>query len=402
MFFLKLSQKLIHPSLQSDKLLFTKAKTLLILLLFFLFVLVVYSTSFIFQGILFNTKAVLNYIGVIVVASCLIMLRQSTNILCPLRILNYTGLALITGGVYWSGGFASNDVLWYLVAAISSLLFIGKVDGIVATILSLGAIVFFYIVDVRGIVDFPSDPLTSSIHYRFANTIIITLILFFLVWVLVRNNHRLHKIIQEVQGSQIRESISQDFHDELGNKLASVVHISKRLKNYKTDEERGVMLAIIEKESQQIYDNFRDFIWVNEPNSIVVSALFMYLTDFNQQFFAYEKVKVEGRLFPYNHAIDEELSSNILRHVVPLFKELMTNIYKHAKADRVDWSLACSEGQLKLKIIDNGVGFDVDHAKQGQGLKSIKKRVDQLQAYYEITSVLGKGTSVLLKVSLAK
>lgn len=370
--------------------------------MFFLFVLVVYSSSFIFQGVLFNTKALLNYIGLFVVTSCLIMLRMSTNILYPLRILNYVGFALITGGVYWSGGFASNDMLWYLVGAISSLLFIGKVDGIVVTMLSLGAIVFFYIVDIRGIVDFPSDPLTSSIHYRFANIIIITLILFFLVWVLFRNNNRLQKIIQEVQGTQLRESISQDFHDELGNKLASVVHISKRLKNYKTDEEREIMLEVIEKESQQIYDNFRDFIWVNEPNSIVVSALYMYLTDFNQQFFAYKNVKVEGQLLPSNCAINEELSSTVLRHVVPLFKELMTNIYKHAKATRVAWSLTCTESQLVLKIMDDGIGFDVDHAKQGQGLKSIKKRVEKLKADYHITSVSGKGTYILLKVSLAK
>ena len=353
-----------------------------------------------FNGVFFNIKALLNYVGLAIVVSSLLSLRWSPKLNYPLRMINYSGFILVTGGVYWSGGFASNDILWYLVLSVSSLLFISKIDGITMTMLSMCALVGFYIIDIFQLIELPYDPLTRSIHYRFVNAVIIILILFFLVWILVRNNKRLHMIIQNIQASQIRESISQDFHDELGNKLASVVHLSKRLKNSRGEQEKIEMLEVIEHESQQVYDSFRDFIWTNDPNSIIVSSLFMYLTDFNHQFFAHKELHVEGELLSSDSNTDEKVSSNIIRHVVPLFKELMTNIHKHAQATRVDWSLLFSKNQLILEIEDNGVGFDTTNVHHGQGLKSIHKRVIELKAVYELSSNPGKGTKVLLRIDM--
>lgn len=393
---LNLSNKLIHPSIQKDALLFTRAKTLLVLLIFFLLILIGYTSFFIFNGVFFNVKAILNYLGVLVTISSMIMLKVSNNLKYPLRTFGYFGILLVTGGVYWSGGFASNDILWYSVLAVSSLLFVGKIDGVIISILSILCIIGFYLIDILHLVELPFDPLTRSIHYRFANALIIVFILFFLVWVLVKRNDRLQELIQEIQASQIRESISQDFHDELGNKLASVVHLSKRLKDSKSDLERSEMLKVIETESQQVYDNFRDFIWTNSPDSIMTSSLFMYLTDFNQQFFAHKDLNVEGELLQANFSVDESVSSNVVRHVVPLFKELMTNVYKHAKATRVDWSLTCSDGGMILSVKDNGIGFDPQTVKYGQGLKSINKRVLELKG--ELNIVSENGTHVLLKI----
>jgi signal transduction histidine kinase len=347
-----------------------------------------------------NTKALLNYSGLLIIILCLFMLKKSTNLKNPMRVLSYSSAFLITGGVYLSGGFASNDILWYVVSSVSSLLFIGIADGIIMTILSIAAIIGFYIIDVEGVIELPYDTLTRSIHYRFANAMIIIIILFFLMWVLVRSNNRLQRIIEKIQKTQIRESISQDFHDELGNKLASVVHISKRLKDSKSDEEKQTMLEIIESESQQVYDNFRDFIWSIEPNNLTAGSLFMYMTDFNQQFFAYKDIQIEGKLLPFDYKGDEIIPSNIVRHIIPLFKELMTNIYKHSNANRVDWFLIYSENKLSLNINDNGRGFDPNKIAKGTGLKSIYKRCELLNSKLYINSKLGEGTQFALQINL--
>ena len=81
------------------------------------------------------------------------------------------------------------------------------------------------------------------------------------------------------------------------------------------------MLQIIERESQQVYDNFRDFVWTNDPNQRTAESLFMYLTDFNQQFFGQTEVQVEGQLFPENSELTQEIPAKVVRHVIPLFKD---------------------------------------------------------------------------------
>ncbi len=387
----------IHPSIHNDELQFTRAKALLILLLFFLFVLVCYTGFFVFHDVLFNIKALLNYLGIIAISLSLLMLKKSKSLISPIRVINYAGIGLITGGVYWSGGFASNDILWYIVLAISSLLFIGKVDGIIQTVVALVAIGGFYAIDIFDLMELPYDPLTRSIHYRFANAVIIVLILFFLVWVQVNRNQRLQLLIQKIQNSQMRESISRDFHDELGNKLASVVHLSKRLKDPKNDQEGKEMLGIIEKESQDVYDNFRDFIWVNDPNNLNITALFVHLTDFNQQFFAHKDIEVDGQLISDPEA-EVQISTDVYQQLVPIFKELMTNIYKHANAQKVHWSIQIKEDHLVLDIQDDGIGFDQAKIKSGQGLKSIEKRSNLLNADYKMVSSSENGTLFTLRI----
>jgi len=394
----KLSSKLIHLSIQKDEMMLVKARTLLVLLLFLLVILITYTSFFIFNGILFNSKSFLNYLGVFIVIFSLLLLKTSTNLIFPLRILSYSSIVLITGGVYYSGGFASNDIFWYVVAATASLLFIGKLDGIIITILSVVAIIAFYVIELQNLIELPFDLLTNSLHYRFANALVIVVILFFLMWLLVNRNNQLQEVIREIQNSHTRDSISQDFHDELGNKLASVVHLSKRLRYSNSDEEKAIMLNSIEKESQQVYDNFRDFIWSNESSNLTAKSLFIYLIDFNQHFFAYKEIQVEGQLISLDNNEEKVISQNTIRHLIPLFKELMTNIYKHANASQVNWSLTVSKLQIILKVTDNGSGFDVNETINGSGLKSINKRVKQMNANFDIQSRLGNGTQTILKI----
>ena len=177
--FLKLPLKLIHPAIKKDALLYLRARTLLILLLFFLLVLVGYTVFFMINEVFFNTKALLNYSGILIIILCLLMLKNSINLKNPMRVLSYSGVFLITGGVYLSGGFASNDILWYVVVSVASLLFIGIADGVITTIISILIMIGFYVIDIGNLIELPHDELTLSIHYRFANAMIIIIILFF-------------------------------------------------------------------------------------------------------------------------------------------------------------------------------------------------------------------------------
>ena len=57
---------------------------------------------------------------------------------------------------------------------------------------------------------------------------------------------------------------------------------------------------------------------------------------------------------------------------------------------------------LEIIIQDNGKGFDVLNVKQNYGLLSIQKRADNIKAKLELTSEVGKGTRVVLKIQTKK
>jgi signal transduction histidine kinase len=102
------------------------------------------------------------------------------------------------------------------------------------------------------------------------------------------------------------------------------------------------------------------------------------------------EVKVSGRA----HALPMRIESNLLR----IAQEAITNAIKHAKPRQIIVHLAYETNGTRLKISDDGCGFYVDKAPDGQtghfGLLGIRERVDKIAATLQITSAPGEGTSV--------
>jgi signal transduction histidine kinase len=100
--------------------------------------------------------------------------------------------------------------------------------------------------------------------------------------------------------------------------------------------------------------------------------------------------------------LDDDLRTILFRSV----RELLTNVIKHAKADRVSVLLESSAGGFKIAVKDDGVGFDVrkesraSRRKGGFGLFSIEERMTNLGGSLEIVSEPGKGCEVIMSVPL--
>jgi signal transduction histidine kinase len=63
--------------------------------------------------------------------------------------------------------------------------------------------------------------------------------------------------------------------------------------------------------------------------------------------------------------------------------------------------VAGAPGELRLTVIDDGVGFDVDAAwRNGVGLISMVERVETIGGVLEIRSTPGTGTSVAAVIPL--
>jgi two-component system sensor histidine kinase UhpB len=77
-------------------------------------------------------------------------------------------------------------------------------------------------------------------------------------------------------------------------------------------------------------------------------------------------------------------------------QEALTNVLKHAKASRVEVSLAQSDARLTLMISDNGLGRAAP-AGSGRGLANMRARALRLGATLELA--LGEdGTRVSLSM----
>jgi NarL family two-component system sensor histidine kinase LiaS len=98
---------------------------------------------------------------------------------------------------------------------------------------------------------------------------------------------------------------------------------------------------------------------------------------------------------------DVKLQSNIEDALFRIMQELLSNTLRHANANELEVYLHEVNQFVVLRVIDDGVGFDVDQVKTASyGLTNIRERVYNLGGTVNIISFKGKGTKVELKIPL--
>lgn len=192
-----------------------------------------------------------------------------------------------------------------------------------------------------------------------------------------------------------KNRISQEIHDGILGRLFGARLSLDSLNLVKTDEAISKRSNYI-SELKNIEDDIRKV--SHELNS-----------DFVNQSGYYDMVKtlIETQMTAYDIKYSFEADSNISWdslnnkikiHLYRVLQETMQNIYKHAKATKVDIAFGLEKNTLTLKIIDNGVGFDQTKSKSGIGLKNITDRLKEINAKFKVSSKTDQGTSIFITV----
>ena len=83
-------------------------------------------------------------------------------------------------------------------------------------------------------------------------------------------------------------------------------------------------------------------------------------------------------------------------------QEALSNIARHAKANRVWFSLDYSADLVTMVIQDNGVGFSRKSRGQGMGLQNMQERIEALGGWFATSSAHGQGTKVEVSLPIVK
>lgn len=90
-----------------------------------------------------------------------------------------------------------------------------------------------------------------------------------------------------------------------------------------------------------------------------------------------------------------------------IIQESLTNVARHAQADRVEIHLrrvdpGTAEDRIAIDISDDGRGFDLDEAraKGRRGLEGMRERVELLGGTFELCAVIGEGTRLRVEIPI--
>ncbi|MFE7931300.1 GAF domain-containing protein [Streptomyces sp. NPDC057456] len=97
-------------------------------------------------------------------------------------------------------------------------------------------------------------------------------------------------------------------------------------------------------------------------------------------------VRMEGLL-------DTDVPREVADHVVAVLSEALTNVARHARADRAEVLLTTDGHEVRLSITDNGVGIPPEGRRSG--LRNMAERAEQLGGRLELAKPSGGGTSLM-------
>ncbi|GIV45857.1 MAG: hybrid sensor histidine kinase/response regulator [Ignavibacterium sp.] len=211
-----------------------------------------------------------------------------------------------------------------------------------------------------------------------------------------------YKIRQALEVEKLRTKISGDLHDEIGTSLSSISIFSELVRRNLNVKDSNIteMLARIENTARELTDKMSDIVWsVNPGNDKFEDALYK-LRDY-----AFSILESRGINVNFN---TDSMKENIVlplpvrRNLLLIFKELVTNAAKYSDATEVNISLQydSKNKKISLTVEDNGIGFEFDKIKKGNGLRNIHSRTEELGGTIKFDSSPGEGTRAIIEIPL--
>ena len=88
--------------------------------------------------------------------------------------------------------------------------------------------------------------------------------------------------------------------------------------------------------------------------------------------------------------------------ILSIAHNALTNTHRHAHASRLTIELDFAPTEIRLSVVDDGVGLPADYQARGHGFKNMQAEADRLAGTLDVESGLpGKGTRVACRIPYA-
>lgn len=188
-----------------------------------------------------------------------------------------------------------------------------------------------------------------------------------------------------------RNHLARELHDELGALLTAAKLDVARLKS-----RLGALTPEVAERIQHLTEGLNSGIALKRriiedlrPSSLsnlgLVAALEILVREWGER----SEIKVDSDFQPVQLRPSGELT------VYRLVQEALTNINKYAKASEVQVRLAAEDGEVRVSVRDNGIGFDAEAPQvSAHGLLGMRYRLETEGGKLLLKSSAGDGTLI--------
>jgi len=188
-----------------------------------------------------------------------------------------------------------------------------------------------------------------------------------------------------------RKRIAGDIHDDPIQKIVATSMRLQLMRHQLSDPEQLEVLDKLLSTVRSSIESLRHLIFELRPHALDQDGLGPALQDYLESIEADFEFKLEQR-------IEKEPPAELRVLLYRVAQEAITNIRKHARAERVHVLLTEQDGGFLVRIADDGVGFTMPETLQSArghlGVSAMRERAEMAGGWCQLTSLPGDGTTV--------
>ncbi len=201
---------------------------------------------------------------------------------------------------------------------------------------------------------------------------------------------------RQKQLQNMRNSIADDLHDDIGSTLSSISILSELAKE--KSPEAISLLDSIGENTLSMQENMSDIVWsLNAKNDRFENVLHR-MNQFASEIFEAKNIELDFTSDP--SLLTSRLTMKQRKNLYLFFKEAINNAAKHSDAKKISVHIFQKDHHVEMIIKDDGKGFDTSQTFHGNGMSTLKKRIEELSGYFKIHSQINEGTVVELKFKI--
>jgi signal transduction histidine kinase/ligand-binding sensor domain-containing protein len=202
---------------------------------------------------------------------------------------------------------------------------------------------------------------------------------------------------------RIRQRIAADLHDDIGSNLTRIAVLSEVART-------GVVgagalsdpLRSIAGICRESVEALGDIVWAINPDRDSLQELVRRMRALAGELCATRSIVVRFHAPEGNRSL--HLDAELRRHVYLVFKEALNNAVRHSRCTCVEIDLTVADRTLRLRISDDGAGFDAGNRSSGEGvgLEMMSRRARGIGGRLDVASTPTRGTTLILEVPLRR
>ncbi len=202
------------------------------------------------------------------------------------------------------------------------------------------------------------------------------------------------KLRRKIADEKLR--IARELHDNIGSQLTFMISTLDNISYIDRDDKMSKRLDHLRNFTSNTLNELRNTIWAMKNDDMTLDAMILKLNEIKSHFAEEGKFK-----FIFDNNLKENLSISSIK-VLNLFRiaqEAIQNAIKYSEGTEIKLTLNYLNNFLHLSVEDNGKGFDVNSAINGNGLDNMKNRANKIGGELNISSG-SNGTTVSLKLAI--